>query len=125
MRYRILRNRDTLARASDLRSPKRANSPALFGALSGPRGQSARWSWLVVMETLQTNLSSQWLTVRQAAQRLTLCRRVVWNLVKCGELPAARVGRRLLISAFDLDAFVASRRVIPKAPPVGREAVAP
>lgn len=48
-------------------------------------------------------------TYREAAQRLRICERLVWQAVKEGDLEAARFGRSVRIPATALAAFLARR----------------
>jgi len=47
------------------------------------------------------SLHQEGLTIPQLANRLGLSRVAVWNKVKRGEIPAAKVGRQYVISARD------------------------
>jgi excisionase family DNA binding protein len=60
------------------------------------------------------------LTVAQTAERLGICSRTVWNLIKRGELPAVRIGRRLAIPVSRLQEFITAH--IPTPPKIGPDA---
>jgi excisionase family DNA binding protein len=45
-------------------------------------------------------------SLAEAARRLSICPRSVWNLVKRGELPARKIGARTVIRVADLTAFL-------------------
>jgi excisionase family DNA binding protein len=46
------------------------------------------------------------LSLKQAAQALSLSERTVWTMVQTGDLPHLRVGRRLLFSRAALEAWI-------------------
>jgi excisionase family DNA binding protein len=46
------------------------------------------------------------LSIKQAAQALSLSERTVWTLVQTRELPHVRVGRRLLFSRMALESWI-------------------
>ncbi len=46
------------------------------------------------------------LSIKQAAQALSLCERTIWDLVKKGELPHVKVGRRVLFSPASLQSWI-------------------
>ena len=48
-------------------------------------------------------------TYHEAAKSLGVCERVVWQLVKDGELRAVRIGRSVRIPVKELNQFVADR----------------
>ena len=48
-------------------------------------------------------------TYREAGNALGVCERVVWQLVKDGELKAVRFGRSVRIPVAELERFVANR----------------
>ena len=43
---------------------------------------------------------------RKAAQALSLCERTIWDLVKKGELPHVKVGRRIFFSPASLQSWI-------------------
>ena len=43
---------------------------------------------------------------REVAERLSLGRTVVYQLLRCGELPCVRIGRAVRVRATDLEAWV-------------------
>lgn len=69
----------------------------------------------------QRGVLDGWLTVPQVAAQLKLSATTVYALIKRGEIPAARVGKRKLwVDPKDLRTWVESRRV-----PTEREAASP
>ena len=46
------------------------------------------------------------LTYHEAAERLALCERTVWGLVRCGKLKAARIGRSVRIPVSEIERFL-------------------
>ena len=54
---------------------------------------------------------SQRFTLREAAARLSISYRTLWGLVHRGEIPAARVGGRLLLAEDDLERYLAEHRL--------------
>jgi len=53
------------------------------------------------------------LTVRQAADALSICEKSLWNLTQPrGPLPAVRIGRAVRFSISDLQAFIESRKAV-------------
>lgn len=50
------------------------------------------------------------LSVSQAAKSLGIGRRLLWSLTAGGELPAVRIGRRVLYDPADLAAFIDGHR---------------
>lgn len=50
------------------------------------------------------------LTLRETAAELRLGATKTWQLTATGELPTIRIGRRVLVSRADLDAFLAVHR---------------
>ena len=53
------------------------------------------------------------LTDRQAAEYLGICSRSVYNLVARKQLPTLKVGRARRFDVEDLNAFIASRKILP------------
>jgi excisionase family DNA binding protein len=51
------------------------------------------------------------LSIRQAARVLGVCRTVVYELIRDGELKSIKIGRRRLISSDAVDAFIAGRHL--------------
>lgn len=56
------------------------------------------------METLE----KRWLSYREGQQLSGLSRGTLWKLVEAGHVPAAKVGRRVLIDRAGLDAYLDS-----------------
>ena len=55
------------------------------------------------------------MTPRQVAERLRFTTaRPVYRMIREGELPAARIGARLLIAPADVDALLAQSRTLPR-----------
>lgn len=48
-------------------------------------------------------------TYREAGDALGVCERIVWQLVKDGELKAVRFGRAVRIPVSELERFIADR----------------
>ncbi|MBI1311363.1 helix-turn-helix domain-containing protein [bacterium] len=48
-------------------------------------------------------------TYREAGDALGVCERIVWQLVKDGELKAVRFGRAVRIPVAELERFIADR----------------
>lgn len=46
--------------------------------------------------------------IDEAAALLGVCTRTVWSLARCEALPSRRIGRRLLFSPAELEAWVAA-----------------
>lgn len=57
-------------------------------------------------------LESEFLTVRQVAERLQVSDRQVWRWIEVGELLATRLGRSVRIHIDDFRAFWAARREV-------------
>lgn len=55
-------------------------------------------------------MSTQLLTVLEAAQRLRTSDDTVWRAIDAGHLNVIRIGRSVRVSEADLEAFIASRR---------------
>ncbi len=53
------------------------------------------------------------LTDRQAAEYLGICSRTIHNLVARKQLPTLKIGRARRFDVEDLNAFIASRKVLP------------
>ncbi len=49
--------------------------------------------------------TSEWLTVTEACQRLSLARRALYRLIDAGELPAYRVGHWIRLRLSDVEAY--------------------
>lgn len=49
------------------------------------------------------------LTVAQVSELLGLCRNSVYSGIRRGQIPALRIGRRVLVPAGALEAFLAGR----------------
>lgn len=75
--------RESLRQLADIRTPSAADSPE---------------SLLVDVPT--------------AARLLSLCEKSVWNLTNQGDLPAVRVGRRVLYDPADLKAWIARTKTV-------------
>jgi len=60
------------------------------------------------MET--STVRSTYITIKQAAEYTTLSRQYLGVLVRKGEVPCARVGRRIVFKIDALDAWLASRQ---------------
>jgi excisionase family DNA binding protein len=56
------------------------------------------------------------LTVTEAAERLGLSRTLAYQLVRRGDLPAVRLGRRLLVPRGALDRFLAEASTVADCP---------
>lgn len=56
-----------------------------------------------------TTVDKGWLSYREAGEYTGLGRTLLTELVTTGKIPAARVGRRVLISREGLDQFLESR----------------
>jgi excisionase family DNA binding protein len=52
-------------------------------------------------------------TVKEVARILRVCDRTVRNFIARGDLPAVRVGRKLLVSPRSVEAFCRMRTVTP------------
>jgi excisionase family DNA binding protein len=52
-------------------------------------------------------------TVKEVARILRVCDRTVRNFIARGDLPAVRVGRKLLVSPRNVETFCRVRTVIP------------
>ncbi|MBI1304747.1 MAG: helix-turn-helix domain-containing protein [Phycisphaera sp.] len=50
------------------------------------------------------------LTAKQAAERLTISARTVFELTRTGQLPVIRIGCNVRYALSDIEAFIASRR---------------
>jgi excisionase family DNA binding protein len=50
------------------------------------------------------------LTAKQAAERLTISARTVFELTRTGQLPSIRIGGSVRYALSDIEAFIASRR---------------
>ena len=61
------------------------------------------------------------LEVSHVAHRLSTSQDYVWALIKSGQLPAIRLGRRLRIDPVDLQAFIDKQRVTRTEPPSDRQ----
>jgi excisionase family DNA binding protein len=58
-----------------------------------------------------SNLSEQWLlTARQAADRLAISERTLWELTNRGDLPCVRLGRSVRYDPADLEAWVQANK---------------
>jgi excisionase family DNA binding protein len=66
----------------------------------------------------------QLLTVKQAAQTLAVSPRLVYKLVKSGQLQGVRVGSAVRFMESDLWAYVAANRSAPAPAPVGSDGAA-
>ena len=53
---------------------------------------------------MQTDMTREWITYKQAEEFSGLSRTTLWNLVGAGEIQAARVGRAVRINRASLDA---------------------
>ena len=61
----------------------------------------------------QPAVTRRLLTDRQAAEYLGICSRSVYNLVARKQLPTLKVGRARRFDVEDLNAFIASRKILP------------
>jgi excisionase family DNA binding protein len=52
------------------------------------------------------------LTVRQAAEALSICEKSLWNLTKRGDLPAVRIGKSVRYTLEDLQSFIGRSKVV-------------
>ena len=50
------------------------------------------------------------LNARDAAKALSIGQRKLWELTNCGEIPCIRIGRRVLYSPADLEAFISRQK---------------
>jgi len=50
------------------------------------------------------------ISVAEAAQRVSVCSKTVFNLIRRGELPARKIGARTVILVSDLERFLETRR---------------
>ncbi len=50
----------------------------------------------------------RWLSVAEVAAELGMCQMTLYRVIKAGQFPAVRVGRRLVIPAAALDAMAAA-----------------
>jgi len=50
------------------------------------------------------------LTLKEVAERLRVGRTTVWKLRRSGALPTVRIGRKVLVDARDLEAFIQERK---------------
>jgi excisionase family DNA binding protein len=55
----------------------------------------------------------QWMSTKQASQRLGVTLRTLYRLIDEGQLPAYKVGRVIRLQAAELDAFIDGARVSP------------
>ena len=53
-------------------------------------------------------LERRWISYREAQEVSGLSRGTLWKLVEAGHLPAAKVGRRVLLDAVGLHAYLES-----------------
>jgi excisionase family DNA binding protein len=63
------------------------------------------------------------LTVKEVAEILRVGDRTVRNFVARGDLPAVRIGHKLLIAPKDLEVFCRLRSVVPTAKPKNANAI--
>jgi excisionase family DNA binding protein len=59
---------------------------------------------------MSTDQEQLLMTAKQAAARLAISERTLWQLTNDGELPAVRFGRIVRYDPADLRAFIAARR---------------
>jgi prophage regulatory protein len=57
------------------------------------------------------------LTVREAAKLLRISRNLAYELVAQGRIPHIRLGRRILVPRFGLEAWIAHEAGLPQPPP--------
>ena len=50
------------------------------------------------------------LTVRQAAQRLAIGERTLWELTRRGAIPCVRIGRAVRYAPSDLEAYISRQK---------------
>jgi len=50
------------------------------------------------------------LSVEEAAESVSIGRTIAWQLVRRGEWPTVRVGRRIIISVHDLERWLATQK---------------
>ncbi len=85
-------------------------------------GNEAAAASLTLADTLQCSLDAKaapaatMLTVDEAAVRLHLCSKKVYNMCRAGELPSVKVGRVVRIPIEEIERLEANTRTI-KAPP--------
>jgi excisionase family DNA binding protein len=53
---------------------------------------------------MQTDITREWLTYKQAEELSGLSRTTIWKLVGAGEIQAARIGRAVRLNRASLDA---------------------
>ena len=58
------------------------------------------------------------LTVAEAARLLCISRNLAYELIRQGQLPHVRLGRRILIPRFGLEEWIAREAGLPQPPPV-------
>jgi excisionase family DNA binding protein len=64
--------------------------------------------------------ASVMMSVREAAAYLGISANMVYDLIRLGQLPHVRIGRRVLIPRQALDNWWAAQVSTPTGPPVGR-----
>ena len=57
-------------------------------------------------EDLRVELQRMTLTVEEAAKVLGISRALAYELVRRGELPSRRLGRRIVVPRYELEAFI-------------------
>ena len=53
---------------------------------------------------MQTDITREWITYKEAEELSGLSRTTIWKLVGAGEIQAARIGRAVRINRVSLDA---------------------
>lgn len=60
---------------------------------------------------MTTTLVSNLLKAREAAAKLAISPRKLWELSNRGEIPSIRIGRGVRYAPADLDAYIAQQRI--------------
>ena len=61
----------------------------------------------------QMNERIQWLSTKEAAERLGITLRSLYRFIDAGQLPAYKFGRVIRVKADDVDRFIDSCRIAP------------
>lgn len=65
---------------------------------------------------LQSSTPQRYVSIREAAEALSMDKATVYRLVASEELPGYRIGRRIVLRLDELDQFMEARRTIPRDP---------
>jgi excisionase family DNA binding protein len=108
-RLQLLAEQETQERSALIRMGRTERGATVRSAATESRGPTRHHDVLEPDGENDHTIEPVAVSVENAARAIGLSRTTVWELVRGGELPAKRIGGRVLIRVTDLVAFVASQ----------------